>query len=125
MSITLPTFECVTVPIPVEVADFMEEVWSRIEWHDETVEQVSDDLIQAPNIAPIIGGIENLESKWFRFDYTACESPETRWHLYLFDNEIEDIAKRRVTSLTLWKCTKSSCRHLFTYKSDVYCECHP
>jgi hypothetical protein len=67
----------VTVSIPTEVADFMDAVWQMIESHDESVEKVSDDLIQAPDIAPIIGGVENLSAKWFRFRYTACEDPPT------------------------------------------------
>jgi len=124
MSTSSQSLERVTLSIPAEVADFMEEVWYRIESHDETVEQVSDDLIQAPNIAPIIGGVEDLKAKWFSFRYTACDDPPTRWHLDLFDNEIEDIAKRRITSLPMWRCSKCV-RHLFRNRSDVYCECNP
>lgn len=125
MSVPSQSLERVAIPIPADVADFMEEVDYRIESHEDAVEQSSDDLIQAPNIAPITGGVEDLKAKLFRFGYTAREDPRTRWHLYLFDNEIEDIAERPVTSLTRWKCAKSTCRDLFTNKSDVYCGCNP
>jgi hypothetical protein len=50
MSVKPPSLERVSVPIPTEVADFMEEVWYRIDYHDDTVEQVNDDLIQAPSL---------------------------------------------------------------------------
>ena len=94
-----------------------------IEWHDERVESASDDMIQAPNIAPIIGGVIDPKAKYFSFRYTACKDPEVYWRLCLFDNEIEDIAKRCVTKVALWKCAKNACRNLFTNKADVCCKC--
>lgn len=111
------------MPIPVEVVRFMEDVLYRIEWHDETVEKESDDSIQDPGIAPMIGGVMDAKAKYFSFHYTASKAPRISWHFALFDNEIEDIAKGRVMSLSLWKCTKASCRDLFSNKGDVYCNC--
>ena len=125
MSNNRQSLQRVTVSIPPEVADFMEAVWQMIEWHDERLERVSDDAIQEPNIAPVIGGLESLDSKWFTFRYTARKEPLTRWKLRLFENEIEDIAKRHVTKLLLWKCTQPTCHHLFTDRADVYCNCDP
>ena len=98
------TLQQVTVPIPPEVADFMLHVWIMIDWHDERVEKLSDDAIQAPNIAPIIGGVIDPKAKYFSFRYTAHKDPQSFWHLRFFDNEIEDIGKRYVTTLALWKC---------------------
>ncbi len=40
----------------------MAAVWVMIEWHDERIERVSDDAIQAPNIAPIILSPLRLDS---------------------------------------------------------------
>ena len=119
------TLQRVAVSIPPEVADFMAEVWTMIQCKDERVEKVTDDSIQAPNIAPIIGGVIDPKAKYFSFSYTPCNDPLTRWKLALFDNEIEDIAKRHVTTLSLWKCAQESCHHLFTNKSDGYCKCNP
>jgi hypothetical protein len=116
-------FERVTKSIPPEVANFMMEVWTMIEWHDERVESASDDMIQARNIAPIIGGVVDPKARYFSFRYAACKDPEVHWKLCLFDNEIEDIAKRSVTTIALWKCAKETCRDLFTNKADVYCKC--
>ena len=103
--------------IPVEVADFMLEVWYMIQSEDEPVLKVSDDSIQAPNIAPVIGGVIDPNAKYFSFRYLASRDPETFWKLALFENEIEDIAKRHITTLSLWKCTNDKCHGLFTNKS--------
>lgn len=122
----LPPLTKVTVQIPNDLIAFLSEVHCRIEWHDETVTQLSDDMIQAPNIAPVIGGLCDVRARRFSFRYEANAAP--RWHLCLFDNEIEDIAKMRVTTLSflsLWKCSNSTCQDLFTYKADVYCNCNP
>lgn len=89
------------------------------------IEKVSDDAIQAPNIAPIIGGVIDPRAKYFSFRYTACRDPEAYWKLCLFNNEIQDIAERQVTTLNLWKCTQEGCRHLFTNKADGWCKCRP
>lgn len=125
MASNLPPLENVSLQIPDELVEFLHEVHYRIDSHEETVTKPSDDLIQAPNIAPVIGGLSDLRAHRFSFRYTSSSDPCTRWHLYLFDNEIEDIAKRRVSSLSLWKCSNPTCHHLFTYKADVYCNCNP
>ena len=96
-----------------------------IEWHDERLERESDDSIQAPNIAPVIGGVIDVAAKYFSFKYTARDDPRTVWHLALFDNEIEDIATRRVTTLILWKCVQETCLDLFTSRAEFYCKCNP
>ena len=123
MSGRLPSLQKVTVSIPQEVVEFMEAVWCMIEYHDERVEQVSDDGIQEPYIAPIVGCVNDLKAKYFSFLYTICKDPFIYWHLDLFDNEIEDIAKRHTTKLSLWKCVKCNSHDLFTNQGHFYCKC--
>lgn len=56
----------VTKPVPSELAQFMQYVWYYgIEGHEQWAESVSDDLIQAPNVAPVIGGLCDKKAKRF------------------------------------------------------------
>jgi hypothetical protein len=112
----------VTKPVPSELAQFMQYVWYYgIEGHEEWAESVSDDLIQAPNVAPVIGGLCDKKAKRFFFTYRPKDTPGTNWRIYLFENEIEDIAKGNVRDLVLWKCCHDGCHDLYSYSTSVRC----
>ncbi|MEZ6041814.1 MAG: hypothetical protein R3C20_15010 [Planctomycetaceae bacterium] len=108
--------------IPSELRHFFEYVWyTGIAGHADWAETVSDDMIQNQSIAPVTGGLCDKKARRFNFYYRPCETPPCTWDIYLFDNEIEDIAKGRTLDLTLWKCEHGACRNLYTYPIYAIC----
>jgi hypothetical protein len=108
--------------IPCELRRFFEYVWyAGIAGHEDWAETVSDDMIQNQSIAPVTGGLCDKKAKRFFFSYRPRETAPEYWSIYLFDNEIEDIAKGHTSTLTLWKCEHETCHDLHIYRTCVHC----
>lgn len=110
------------IPIPEELRNAMGEVFSLIKdaKRDSDVVLDFDDAIQ---IGPLCGGRYQKKPSRFEFRYYPenIRSAGT-WYLDLHECDIEDIADRRLTEMTLYCCTSPSCGRKFS-KADGHCDC--
>lgn len=112
----------IRVSIPARLVEFFDDVTNRIADRDDEAIEESDDQLQNPELG-VTGGLSNKRARQYSFTYFASEDPEVIWHLELFDNEIEDIGRRRIRDILMWKCKNESCNDLSNTRSGILCSC--
>jgi hypothetical protein len=109
-----------TVPLPIDLREFLQEVHQLIEDGDEAAIYESDDMLQAESV---YGGLTEEGGTCYGFTYFSERytdiKPEeagewAEWELSLEKSEIAEIAAGEKFDLVLWACQVPLCRNKFS-----------
>jgi hypothetical protein len=112
------------VEVPEELKRAMQEVWPTVRHARKNPKKYLgiDDGIQTDRL---IGGLEDLERKPFRFTFTPWgASKRSRWYLWVDHTEVEDIGDGHLKELKMYCCASPECEMKFSREDDTcfYCD---
>jgi len=117
-----------TVTLPERLVEFMKYANELIVQEDEAATISSDDLIQLEEARGYLlayGGLKEDDGSQFAFCYFAApKQTRKKWQFELSREQIVDIAKGRLTELTMWACSSPDCGCKFQTPDDTcfYCD---
>ncbi|HEY3855887.1 MAG TPA: hypothetical protein VGO67_15975 [Verrucomicrobiae bacterium] len=116
-----------SVAIPQRLVQFLKYANELIFSGDEAAITPSDDLIQIVEFRGYLlayGGLKEEGGSQFEFGYfTEPKQTDKKWEFELSREQIAEIAKNRLTHLTLWACTSPDCGCKFQRADDTCFEC--
>lgn len=113
------------VVLPQDLIDWFGLVYRGINRKDEGTQIESDDCIQYGEDNFAYGGLIDKKKRLFMFTYFPVGSLQNKgsWTFELTENQINDIAQGKLTTLMLWACQHKGCQ-IKSDKQDRACFYH-